>query len=271
MNLSERVLASFRDISQQSLDFVKEWRLGRREILIKTNVNGRSDIVTDLDHRIEQNAKVILSKRFPSFGFVGEESFDGWFGVFDHDYFVIDPIDGTRPFVDGGRDWGISICAVMNGIPTVALLHIPDKNLLITGTAGCGIKINGRKVRKIATSGSADLKIGISPRQVDIATRTLIDPTITSFGMSALIPKVAAVISGEIDAAVYYPEAGKSASIWDYAAANFLINEGGGEMRSLDGQSLPYCGEGVVHRKGWVAANSPVVYGRIRSLVGFGL
>lgn len=264
MSQNQDILNSFVEISNKSIDLVSKWRQGSQKIMSKVNVNGQADVVTELDCQIEMNAKELLNIRFPNFEFIGEEGFKGNFEVFDHDYFIIDPIDGTKPFVGGSKDWGISICCVIGGIPTVALLNIPDKNLNITGISGKGIRINDEPYK---ISGNVNREIGVSPRQVSLVEDCFLDSDFVLKKMSALTPKVAAVISGDVDAALYFPESGKSASIWDYAAACFLLQEAGGTMRSFQGSPLPYSGNNVIHKDGWIAAKSDIVFQKVKSFI----
>lgn len=265
MNLEKQMLDAFLDITKQSVSFTNEWRRGKKDILSKINVNGQLDVVTTLDRQIEENAKNKLCSIFPDFKFVGEESFSGDYEVFKHNYIVMDPIDGTRPFTEGSCDWSISICAVIDGEAKVGILLLPDKSLTITAIKGCGLKLNGVQIDLMRQT--LNSKIGVSPRQLDKVNITLNKSKFMPSPMSALTPKIAAIICGEIDGAIYYPETGKSASIWDYAAANFLINEGGGVIKSFTGQNLPYKGIGVIHKGGWIAAKNDEIFEKIKSYI----
>lgn len=265
MTLEEEILSTFLVIARQSVDFVKEWRNGTKDVLSKINVNGQVDVVTLLDRQIEENAKNILSLKFQDFEFIGEEGFSGNCESFNHSYFVMDPIDGTKPFVEGSGDWSISLCFVIDGVPYVGMLAIPDKSIIITSIKGQGLKLNNQliKVDRLPLNSI----IGVSPRQTGKFNKTLINSMYLPKPMSALTPKIGAIINNEVDCAIYYPEDGKSASIWDYAAANFLISEGGGVMKSISGENLPYKGTGVIHKNGWIAAKNVTIYNKIKSYV----
>ncbi len=264
MSLYQDILKLFMRISNESIGFVDAWRRGKKDILIKINVNNQIDVVTELDYQIERNAKKNLNKHYPEFEFVGEEGFKGNFEIFDQNYFIIDPIDGTKAFVKGSKDWGISICAVIDGVPSIALLNIPDKHLLITGIKNEKVCLNGIPI-EIKTT--VNQKVAISPRQLTMVEKCFKKTSYVPQEMSALTPKVAAVMTGDVEAALYFPENGKSASIWDYAAACFLLEEAGGVMKSFDGNNLPYSGEGTIYRGGWIASRSDKTYSDIKKLV----
>jgi len=70
---------------------------------------------------------------------------------------------------------------------------------------------------------------------------------------------------GEINAAVYFPQEGQSAILWDYAAAVLLVHEAGGQITSLCGNELSFSGEEVVHRKGWIATRSSIFHSLLLS------
>lgn len=53
--------------------------------------------------------------------------------------------------------------------------------------------------------------------------------------------------------AVYLPQNGQSATLWDYAAGVLLVQEFGGRISSLCGAELPFRGADIIHKKGWLA------------------
>jgi myo-inositol-1(or 4)-monophosphatase len=186
----------------------------------------------------------------------GEESFRNDFSVTRLPrYFVIDPIDGTKEFVSGNNEWSISLCLVENDEPTVAMISMPDKQSVFTAVRGRGTYLNGGRIL-LENIGSK--RIGVSPRQIkEESFRLAIDNSVFNpIKISALTPKICALLRREVDAAVYFSQEGQSAALWDYAAAVLLTHEAGGRITSLCGNELPFAGENVIHKKGWLAASS---------------
>lgn len=256
----DQILKNFIKINNFALVLINEWKKGKKLIKSKINVNGASNVVTSVDYGIEEFATIKLNKFDSSVGIFGEESFRNDFSItHKSQYFVIDPIDGTNQFINNDSDWSISLCYVENGKPAVASIFMPDKNICVTAIKNKGICINGVK-NKICFGLSK--KIGVSPRQIKEQKyvckvgKTGFEPVL----ISSLTPKICSIVTREIDAAVYFPQHGQSASLWDYAAAVLVIHEAGGKITCLSGRELPFSGNGVIHKDGWLAAKSPEVY-----------
>lgn len=256
MSTYSSILDSLRRINSESLNIVSDWRSSQKRILDKVNANGVHDVVTEVDLAIEELTKKILEETIPGVQVFGEESFKQDFSITnDSFYIVVDPIDGTKEFIKGSSDWSISICAVKNGTPVVASVYMPDRNELFTCIKGSGVKINDSPLVKTQNNIH---KIAVSPRQIKDAS---VSEIIASSGyhpveIPALTPKICSLLRGEVSSAVYFKQDGQSTSLWDYAASVLLVSEYGGKMLSLSGSVLPFSGEEVVHRDGWLATDS---------------
>lgn len=251
--MSELILAKFNEINQAATSTFNQWRLGQKEIIDKVNVNGAHDVVTDVDIAIENITNEVFSGIAPVFG---EENFRYDFSLVEESlYIVVDPIDGTKEFVKGSDEWSISLCAIQNGKPIVASIFMPDRHQHFTAIKGKGLRLNGSILQP---SDSARKRIAVSPRQIkdpriiEYITRTGLDP----LEVSALTPKICALLRGEAHSAAYFPQLGQSAALWDYAAGVLLVQEGGGRITSLCGNDLPFRGNDIIHKKGWLATRN---------------
>lgn len=252
---AETIVDAFNIINTESLKVISSWRLGQRKIMDKINANGVHDVVTEVDISIEELATSICNELLPEIKVFGEENFKHDFSITDQPlYIVIDPIDGTKEFVKGTSDWSISICAVENGIPIISSIFMPDRNEVFTTIKGQGVNLNNRKITNFD---SISKSIAVSPRQL---SDNLILEKINLTGyvpieVSALTPKICAILRGDVSSAVYFKQDGQSASLWDYAASVLLIKEFGGKITSLTGSELPFAGSNVIHKDGWLASN----------------
>uniref|UniRef100_A0A7V3J9Y8 Inositol monophosphatase n=1 Tax=candidate division CPR3 bacterium TaxID=2268181 RepID=A0A7V3J9Y8_UNCC3 len=265
VDFPEQALQSFLEINQLAVTLVNEWRSGLHNVFTKTNANGVTDVITEVDRGIERLAIDTLQKIAPDVGVFGEENFKYDFSTtLNPQYFVVDPIDGTKEFVRGSSEWSISLCLVENGKPTAASVYMPDKQHLFTAVSGKGAKFNGIRLQP---KNDNPKRIGVSPRQIkEELFRTAIDDSgFEPIMISALTPKICALLRGEVDAAVYFPQEGQSAALWDYAASVLLVSEAGGQITSLCGNELPFVGEGVIHKKGWLATRFPSDHSRLLS------
>lgn len=249
-------LESFKRINSEALEIIGRWRNSHKNVIDKINANGTHDVVTEVDIAIEELTNKICQEFTPGIKVFGEESFKQDFSTTtDPFYIVVDPIDGTKEFVNGSIDWSISICAVENGTPVVASIYMPDRNEVFTALKSLGIKLNG--IPLIKGKDGINKKIAVSPRQIgnEVISEMIMATGYEPIKIPALTPKVCAILRGDVSAAVYFKQDGQSATLWDYAASVLLINEFGGKISSLTGQDLPFIGSKIIHKDGWVAIN----------------
>lgn len=104
------------------------------EVENKTGL-GLFDPVTIADREVELALRAALAQITPGLGIVGEE-----FGASGdaRDYWVIDPIDGTRAFMSGMPCWGILLGLVLDGRPAGGIMHQPFTGEMFCATAGRG-------------------------------------------------------------------------------------------------------------------------------------
>jgi len=87
--------------------------------------------VTEADRRAELVMRDLIRDRYPSHGIIGEE-----FGAENPEspfVWVLDPIDGTRPFTCGCPLFGTLICLLANGHPVMGAIHNPILSQLLVG------------------------------------------------------------------------------------------------------------------------------------------
>lgn len=90
-----------------------------------TNIRSAADIVTETDQTVEKVIYERLQQQFPTFAFIGEETFKDGSTLTDEPTFIVDPIDGTSNFVHGFPVVCVSIALVMQGQPTIGVIYNP--------------------------------------------------------------------------------------------------------------------------------------------------
>lgn len=112
------------------------------------NIDVKSDasFVTDTDKAIEKRMREMIADAFPDHGILGEEftniNLDAEF------VWVLDPIDGTAPFIAGIPVYGTLIGLAWNGKPYVGVMDHPATSDRWTGVAHTFAKRNG-KIAKV--------------------------------------------------------------------------------------------------------------------------
>jgi len=133
------------------------------ELIIKSK--GLQDMASQADLAVEELIQNRLRARFPGDGFLGEETGRDELGSSEC-IWVVDPIDGTQPFVSGLGSWCVSIGLVVAGAIEMGFVAAPARGELFIGGRGRRATLNGKP---ISVSGAASLTegllgVGYSPR-----------------------------------------------------------------------------------------------------------
>lgn len=257
MEIKKRILEVFHALANVLEVYFSFERQSMASASFKTGANGSKEIVTEVDKEVEEICIKFLSSFFPEIPVLAEEHYEkgsvlpreGW-------VFIIDPIDGTAEFSRGSHEWSISLSAVNNLMPHVGMLIMPQDNLRFSACRGAGVVCNKETMLPKEQS-EYRKKIAVSPRQIQIPEFNvrIRQSGFRPIPVSTLTIKIVSILLGRVDAGIYFPQQGKSANIWDYAAAILLLEEFGGKMTSLDGSSMPFSGQRIIHRDGWLATN----------------
>jgi len=228
--------------------------------LLAVQTKSPNDFVTEVDRAAEEAIISVLRETYPQHGILAEESGESG----DSEYqWIIDPLDGTTNFIHGFPQYSISIALARNGVLEQAVVYDPTRNELFTATKGGGAYLNERRIRvskRIRLSESL-IGTGFPFREFDhvdayLATfRELTQRTagIRRPGSAAL--DLAYVACGRLDG---FWEIGLKP--WDMAAGVLLIQEAGGLVSDLSGES------GFM-ASGNVVAGTPKVFGQLLPVV----
>ncbi|MFD2251982.1 myo-inositol-1(or 4)-monophosphatase [Pseudochelatococcus lubricantis] len=229
-----------------ALSFFTEGARTRAAVTLK---NDRSP-VTEADIAVDRFLHEALLRIRPDAGWLSEESADDSARLDRPTVWIVDPIDGTRAFAEGARDWAVSVALVHAGQPLAGILWAPALSLRYEARAGAGALRNG-------------LPIGVS-RQAEIAGARVAGPR----GMLDMLcerghavvamprePSLALRIARVADAALDAGLASSNAHDWDIAAADIILREAGGQLGTLDGARLRYNTRAPVHGR-LIGANS---------------
>ena len=107
-------------------------------IMTAQTKNNTSDLVTVFDKQIEDMAKARLQKAYPSFYFLGEETFKAGTKLADQPTFVVDPIDGTLNFTQGVPNCAISLALTLDKKPVVGVVFNPFRGDMYHAVKGQG-------------------------------------------------------------------------------------------------------------------------------------
>lgn len=190
---------------------------------------GVQDMATEADLETENLLRRALGTHFPEDAFLGEETYEEFKPAAGQGIWVVDPIDGTQPFVNNITSWCIALAYVLDNKTLVAVIYDPIRNEMFAARRGGGARVNGEPLRVSETTTLADGLVGIgfsnrvTPDQTLAPLRRLLDSQgmFHRCGSGAL--SLAYVAAGRL---IGYYEPHMNA--WDAVAGALLVREAGG-------------------------------------------
>jgi 3'(2'), 5'-bisphosphate nucleotidase len=160
----------------------------------------------------------------------------GW-----RDYWLVDPLDGTREFVQRNGQFTVNIALVRAGRPLLGVVHVPVSGVTYGGIVGARAwrRERGGEARPIRVRPLAEEPVRVvgsrSHRGPDL------DGYLERLGPHEMVPmgsslKFCIVAEGNADV---YPRLGPT-SEWDTAAAEAVLVAAGGRVVASDGEPLAY-------------------------------
>lgn len=214
-------------------------------------------VVSEADLAVDALLRDRLTAARPDYGWISEESPPE--GGDRRRAFVVDPIDGTRGFLDGTDNWTISVAVTEHGRPLSAILVQPSRQRLFAAAAGAGAWLNDAPIHVAERSQLLGARLAGSRTFAKVARAHGAEDV--RF-IHSLALRIALVAAGEFDGAVTT----KGANDWDLAAADLIVSEAGGRLVDLDKQILRYPTAGSDRLP--VAASHPNLVDEIVEVLG---
>jgi myo-inositol-1(or 4)-monophosphatase len=205
--------------------------------IISVQSKSPNDFVTEVDRAAEVAIIEVLRDAYPEHSILAEES--GASGESEYQW-IIDPLDGTTNFIHGFPYYAVSIAQAKNGVLEHAVIFDPTRNELFTATKGAGAYLNDRRIRVSRRTRLNESMIGTGfpfreLEHLDAYLAMFRDLTHKTAGIrrpGAAALDLAYVACGRMDG---FWELGLRP--WDMAAGALLIQEAGGLVSDLAGNS----------------------------------
>ena len=190
--------------------------------------------VTSADLAVNQVLQSRLTSTFPQDGWLSEESPDDENRLEKRRVWVVDPIDGTKAFINGQPEFCISVALIEGGQPIVASIFNPSTDELFTATLGGGLRLNDKPIDPAAAGGGRPPVIALNQWERRIGRFTSLEPSANNRPIRSIAWVLALAATGRIQAvATLEPE-----NEWDVAAGALHITEAGGTIFDGCGQEL---------------------------------
>jgi histidinol-phosphatase len=192
--------------------------------------------VTEADVRAEEAIRAVLSERFPSYGFYGEET--GRHSADAESVWLVDPIDGTKSFVRDCPFFSTQIALMRGGRLVLGVSSAPAYGELAWAEEGSGAFLNDQRIR-VSTIEDISAAI-VSTGNLKTMTRSA-----QWNRLGSLIGRVSR-IRGYGDFVHYHLLARGSlevviesdVNILDIAALTVIVGEAGGTFTDLAGKDV---------------------------------
>ncbi len=202
--------------------------------------------VTEADHIADRIIAEGLANLAPDIEAVSEERTPRAKPPYDGNFFLIDPLDGTREFIAGRVEFTVNVALVTNGKPQLGIIGAPALGLIWRGIVGRGAerlptstgltRAEPIHTRALAHSGQS-LVAAVSRSHADPRTQAFIDarPGAVRQVMGSSL-KFARLAEGAVD---IYPRLAPTHE-WDIAAGCALVAAAGGKVTDGGGADLQF-------------------------------
>ena len=209
---------------------------------IRVDKKGAIDLVTEMDLEIEREFRAMIAERFPTHTVLGEEfEATGDREARSSFCWVLDPIDGTTNYAHGLPIFCASLALEIDGRPAVGAVYDPNRRELFTAEKGHGAWLNGGPLR-VSTSGALIDSLLVTGFHYNIHrdARELVElfgefisraRAVRRLGSAAL--DLCYVAAGRFDAFWEH-----KLQPWDVAAGALIVEEAGGRVTTIEGDSF---------------------------------
>lgn len=191
----------------------------RREL--KTWTKENASPVSEADIVVDRYLAAALLAARPDYGWLSEETVDNPSRLACSRVFVVDPIDGTRGFINGQDSWTVCLAVVEHGVPIAGVVYAPARNELYDAFKDGGARLNGAPLVRSRRAGSAPLIPAPGAVHQEMQAAGL--DYVRGPAYPSLAYRLVQVATGKLDAAV----SRRGSQDWDIAAAALILDEAG--------------------------------------------
>jgi 3'(2'), 5'-bisphosphate nucleotidase len=192
--------------------------------------------VTEADRAAEAIILRHLRGAYPDLPVLAEEeACAGQVPELGERWFLVDPLDGTRGFVERNGEFTVNVALIECGEPVAGVVYAPDRHLLYAGERGAGAfrSRDGEEPEAIGTRAPpvAGLVAIASRSQSDATRERIARLPVAAFVPSSSSLKFCLLAEGSAD---LYPRYSRTME-WDTGAGQAILEAAGGRVLALEG------------------------------------
>ena len=192
--------------------------------------------VTEADLAVNDMLHDRLMDARPDYGWLSEETPEDPARLAASRVFVIDPIDGTRAFIEGSSAFSHSLAVVEDGVVIAAVVYLPIRGKLYAASLGGGATLNDMAVHASDARHFHESEVLATKHTLGPAHWPNGVPEVTRAYRPSLAYRMALVGEGRFDAMMTF----RATWEWDIAAGSLIITEAGGMATDAVGQGLRF-------------------------------
>ncbi|HEV8588422.1 MAG TPA: 3'(2'),5'-bisphosphate nucleotidase CysQ [Pyrinomonadaceae bacterium] len=229
--------------------------------LVEHKVNALQEMeeVTAADREANDLIVRRLAAEFPDDGILAEESVDTEDRLTKERVWLIDPMDGTKNFVQRDGDFAVQIGLAVSGEPVIGVVYQPVRDVLYRAVLGAGAwreEKSGKATRMMVSKRTNPNQMVLASSRSHRSPR--MERVVESFGFKdetrrgSVGVKIGLIAEQQAD---LYLHLSPSTKQWDTCAPEIVLTEAGGVLTDLFGQPLRYNALRIDNRNGVVATN----------------
>ncbi|MFH1770821.1 MAG: inositol monophosphatase family protein [archaeon] len=229
----------------------------RNDLKVEDKGGFWQNYLTEVDKACEELISKELTHQFPEHGFIGEETFDNK-KVNKEFVWIVDPIDGTKGFVNQTDNFAVHIGLARNGEAVLGVVYLPVYKKLFWAVKGKGAFLNGKRTYVSRRNTLKTMNMLTSTRALhdkELKELTGKIPCKNKIAVDSAGVKAVAVAEGKNDITVFKS---RGSAEWDICAPAIIVEEAGGRVTDLNNKSLKFnTGKSYPH-KGILITNNQI-------------
>ncbi len=209
--------------------------------------------VTEADLEANAHIQNILTSKYPNFGWLSEETKDSLDRLTKEYVWIIDPIDGTKEFIEGIPNFSISIGLVKNNNPIIGVLYNPATKELFYASKNNGSYYNQELCNCSNLNDISKIKIVISRSEIKAGLWDKYNfKSENKFEIGSVAYKLGLISANKYD----FFATLKPKNEWDICAGHIILEEAGGVLKNIKTFESPiYNQENTLQKPGLVGGN----------------
>ena len=201
-----------------------------------TRDKGADGPVTEADIAVNDTLAALLRPARPGYGWLSEETTDDPSRLSCERVFLLDPIDGTRAFIEGSDGFAHSLAIATGGRITAAVVYLPMQNRLYAATPDGPATLNGTPIRCTACAEIGGATVLTARTTLDPAHWKGTPPPVTRAFRPSLANRMCLVAEGRFDAMLTLRPTWE----WDIAAGTLIAERAGARVTDRKGNALTF-------------------------------